>query len=187
MVSSTCNHVVAFRHLPASPSSSSISEHFSEGLASMNSRFAIFEKHFKVSILHFSDLFEFKSIRQYWINLVCQSQISNGANRLDPIDHKYLNRMMNLKSNFRNTENSELHRYCQKEMLSLLHQFPFEYVTLKDKQDSDYNLKKALYEFCLCKPWYCCKFDWYCCNRFWKFVCLVFLRCNILLSHRISI
>ena len=46
---------------------------------------------------------------------------------------------MNLNSNVRNTENSELHRYCQKEMLSLLHQFPFEYITLKHEQVADYN------------------------------------------------
>ena len=47
--------------------------------------------------------------------------------------------MMNLNSNVRNTENSELDRYCQKEMLSLLHKFPFEYVTPKHKQVGDYN------------------------------------------------
>ena len=104
----------------------------------------------KVNILHFSDFFGFKSIQQYWINLVCQTQISNGVDRLDPTNHKYLNRMMNLKSNVRNTENSELHRYCHKQMLSLLHQFPFEYVTLKHQQVGDYNSKRALYEFCLC-------------------------------------
>ena len=57
--------------------------------------------------------------------------------------------MMNLNSNVRNTENSELHRYCQKEMESLLHQFTFEYVTLKHKQVGDYNSNRALYEFCL--------------------------------------
>ena len=57
------------------------------------------------------------------------------------------NRMMNRKSSVGNTENSELHRYCQKEMLSLLHQFPFEYVTLKHNQVGDYNSKRALYEF----------------------------------------
>ena len=31
-----------------------------------------------------STRFEFKSIHQYWINLVCQTQISNGVDRLDP-------------------------------------------------------------------------------------------------------
>ena len=50
------------------------------------------------------------------------------------------NRMINLNSNVRNTENSDLHRYFQKDMLSLLHQFPFEYVTLKHKQVGDYRL-----------------------------------------------
>ena len=42
----------------------------------------------KVSILHFSDSFEFKSIQQKWINLVCQTQISNGVDRLDLTDCK---------------------------------------------------------------------------------------------------
>ena len=51
---------------------------------------------------------------------------------------------MNLNSNVRNTENSELYRYCQKEMLSLLHKFPFQYVTLNYKQVGDYNSKGAL-------------------------------------------
>ncbi|KAK2562387.1 pre-rRNA 2'-O-ribose RNA methyltransferase FTSJ3 [Acropora cervicornis] len=37
-----------------------------------------------------------------------QTQISNRVDRLDPTD-----RRMNLNSNVRNTENSELHRYCQ--------------------------------------------------------------------------
>ena len=34
----------------------------------------------------------------------------------------------------------------------LLYQFPFEYVTIKDKQAhvDGYNSKRALYEFCLC-------------------------------------
>ena len=36
------------------------------------------------------DFFEFKSIQQYWINLVCQTQISHGVDRLDPADQKYL-------------------------------------------------------------------------------------------------
>ena len=53
--------------------------------------------------------------------------------------------MMNLNSNLRNTENSELYRYCQKEMLSLLHQFPFEYVTLKHKQVGGYNLMNSVF------------------------------------------
>ena len=52
--------------------------------------------------------------------------------------------MMNLNSNLRNTENSELYRYCQKEMFSLLHQFPFEYVTLKHKQVGGYNLNPGI-------------------------------------------
>ena len=64
------------------------------------------------------------------------------------------NRMINLNSNVRNTENSDLHRYVQKDMLSLLHQFPFEYVTLKHKQVGDYNSKREPCEFCLCLPWY---------------------------------
>ena len=54
---------------------------------------------------------------------------------------------------------SELHWYCQKEIRSLLYQFPFEYVTLEDKQVSGYSSKRALYEFCFCQPWYlfmCC-------------------------------
>ena len=51
---------------------------------------------------------------------------------------------MNLNSNVRSTENSELYRYCQEEMLSLLHKFPFQYVTLKYKQVGDYNSKRAL-------------------------------------------
>ena len=55
------------------------------------------------------------------------------------------NRMMNLNSGVRNTENSLLHRYCEKEMSSKLHQFPFEYVTLKHKQVGDYNSKTVLY------------------------------------------
>ena len=53
--------------------------------------------------------------------------------------------MMNLNSNDRNTEKSELHRYCQKEMLSLLHQFPFEYVTLKHKQVGGYNFMNSVF------------------------------------------
>ena len=68
---------------------------------------------------------------------------------------------MNLNSNVRNTENSKSHRYCQREMLSLLHQSPFEYVTLKHKQVGDYNslltlvllqvwlLLKSFLEICL--------------------------------------
>ena len=55
--------------------------------------------------------------------------------------------MMNRKASVGNSENSELHRYCQKEMLSVLHQFPFEYVALKHNQVGDYNSKRALYEF----------------------------------------
>ena len=54
---------------------------------------------------------------------------------------------------------SELHWYCQKEIRSLLYQFPFEYVTLEDKQVGGYSSKRALYEFCFCQPWYlfmCC-------------------------------
>ena len=51
---------------------------------------------------------------------------------------------MNLNSNVGNTENSELYRYCQKEMLSLLHKFPFQYDTLKCKQVGYYNSKRAL-------------------------------------------
>ena len=50
---------------------------------------------------------------------------------------------MNLNSNVRNTDNLELHRYDQKEMLSLLHKFPFEYVALKHKQLGDYNSKRV--------------------------------------------
>ena len=46
--------------------------------------------HLKVSILRFSDFFEFKSIQQCWVNLVCQTQIINGVDRPDPTDHKYL-------------------------------------------------------------------------------------------------
>ena len=96
--------------------------------------------------------------------------------------------MVNLNSNVRNTENSELHRYFQKELLSLLHQFPFEQVTFKHEQVGDYNSKRALHEFCLCKPCYCCKFGC-CCNRFWIFFFLnnVSIRYNMLLLHRILI
>ena len=61
MVSGTCNHEVTFR-----------------------------TKYLKVSILHFSDFFEFKSIQQCWVNLVCQTQIINVVDRPDPTDHKYL-------------------------------------------------------------------------------------------------
>ena len=37
--------------------------------------------------------------------------------------------------------NSELHWYCQKEIRSLLYydQFPFEYVTVEDKQVGGYS------------------------------------------------
>ena len=61
----------------------------------------------KVIILHFSDFFEFKSIQH-----LNRTQISGGVDR----DTESQNRMMNLKSKVRNTENSELNRYCQKEM-----------------------------------------------------------------------
>ena len=72
-------------------------------------------------------------------------------------------------------------------MLTLLHQFRFKYVTLKHKLVGDYNSKRALYEFCLCKPSYCCKFG-YCCNRFWNFLFdYVSIIYNMLLLHRILI
>ena len=44
----------------------------------------------QVSILHLSDFFEFKSIQQCGVNLVCQTQIINGVDRPDPTDHKYV-------------------------------------------------------------------------------------------------
>ena len=36
----------------------------------------------------------------------------------------------------------------------MLYQFPFEYVTLEDKQVDGYSSKRALYEFCFWQPWY---------------------------------
>ena len=52
---------------------------------------------------------------------------------------------MNLNSNVRNTENSELNLYCQKEMLSLLHQFPFEYVTHSNINKSLITIRRGLF------------------------------------------
>ena len=39
-------------------------------------------------------------------------------------------------------ENSGLHRYCEKDILSLLYRFPFEYVSFEDTQVSGYNSKR---------------------------------------------
>ena len=73
-----------------------VSSPFIHHLPGASSRFAIFKKHFKVvfctSVIS-CDFFEFKSIQQYWINLVCQTQISHGVDRLDSAVHKYLRRV----------------------------------------------------------------------------------------------
>ena len=62
---------------------------------------------------------------------------------------------------------SELHWYCQKEIRSLLYQFPYENVALDDKQLGGYSSKRALYEFCFCQPWYLFMCCW---CFFWKYL-----------------
>ena len=125
MVLGTCNHAFRFRHLREALFCSSVLSLNSKTFTAVTNKFGL------------SDTNQQRG-RQTRSN---RSQISH-------------NRMTNLNSNVRNTENSELHRYCQKEMLSLLHQFLFQYVSVKHKQVGDYNSKRALYEFCLCLPWY---------------------------------
>ena len=61
-------------------------------------------------------------------------------------------------------------------MLSLLHQFPSEYVTLNHKQVGDYNSKRALYEFCLCLPWYLFMSCWCFSGNLCAFVSFIFIK-----------
>ena len=96
--------------------------------------------------------------QQYWINLVCQTQISNGIDRLYPTDHKYLRtewwistqtletlKTQNCIDIVRKQEPIRSERLMQKEMLSLFHQFPFEYVTLKHKQVGGSNSMNSVF------------------------------------------
>ena len=107
--------------------------------------FAIFEKRFKMTILHFSDFFGFKSIQQYWINLVCQTQISNEVEGLDPTDPKFPFEYITLKHKQVGDFNSKRALYefclCYRKVC-----FSFNYISIT------YNmllLQRILIQYCI--------------------------------------